>query len=219
MGVLFILATVSSIIGVLLYDPILKDPDYLITGLEHKNQVILGALCELILVCSAVGTSIMLFPFLKKHSESLALGYVCFRLLEAIIITVGIVSVLTLLTLSQEFVEAAAPHATSFQTAGTLLKAVHDWTFLLGPNFMLGINTLMCSYLLYQSKLVPPPIAVMGFAGATLILLAAVLEMFGIILQLSTWGVVLAIPVASYEMILAVWLIVKGFNVSAIASK
>jgi len=213
-GVLFILATVSSIIGVLLYDPILKDPNYLITGFEHKNQVILGVLCELVLVCSAVGTSIMLFPFFKKHSESLALGYVCFRLLEAVIIAVGIVSVLSLLTLSQEFIEAAAPHATSFQTAGTLLKAVHDWTFLLGPNFMLGINTLMCSYLLYQSKLVPRPIAVMGLAGATLILLAAVLEMFGIILQLSTWGAVLAIPVASYEMILAVWLIVKGFNVS-----
>lgn len=125
-GILFILATVSSIICVLLYDPILKDPDYLITGFEHKNQVILGALCELILVCSAVGTSITLYPFLKKHSESLALGYVCFRLLEAVIITVGIISVLSLLTLSQEFVEAAAPNASSFQTLGTLLLAVHD---------------------------------------------------------------------------------------------
>ncbi|MDF2960776.1 MAG: hypothetical protein K0S39_2511 [Paenibacillus sp.] len=116
-GVLFIFATVSAIIGLILYDPILNDSDYLIKGFENKNQVILGALFELILVCSAIGTSIMLFPFLKKYNESIALGYVCFRLLEAVVIGVGIISVLSLLTLSQEFVEAAAPNAASFQTS------------------------------------------------------------------------------------------------------
>lgn len=214
-GVLFILATVSAIIGLLLYDPILNTPDYLIKGFENKNQVILGALFELILVCSAVGTSIMLFPILKKHNESLALGYVCFRLLEAVIITVGIVSVLSLLTLSQKFVEAADPDVSSFQSLGALLKAVHDWTFILGPNFMLGVNTMLCSYLLYKLKLVPRFIPILGLTGATLILIAALLEMFGVILQISTWGTVLAIPVAFYEMILAVWLIVKGFNLPA----
>ncbi|MDF2681572.1 MAG: hypothetical protein K0R47_2762, partial [Brevibacillus sp.] len=108
------------------------------------------------------------------------LGYVCFRLLEAVVISVGIISVLSLLTLSQEFVEAAAPNAAYYQTSGTLLKAIHDWTFLLGPNFLLGVNTMLYSYLLYQSKLVPR----------------------------------VPIPVATYEMILAVWLIVKGFNLS-----
>ncbi|MDQ8736215.1 DUF4386 domain-containing protein [Paenibacillus sp. LHD-38] len=218
-GVLFILAAVTSIIGLLLYDPILNDPDYLTTGFEHKNQVVLGALFELILVCSAIGTSIMLYPLLRKQNESIALGYVCFRFLEAVIITVGIVSVLSLLTLSQEFVETAAPNASSFQTSGTLLTAVHDWTFMLGPNFMLGVNTMMCSYLLYKSKLVPRFISVMGLTGATLIFIAALLEMFGVILQLSTWGAILAIPVALYEMTLAVWLIVKGFNLSAFASE
>ncbi|NEW09323.1 DUF4386 domain-containing protein [Paenibacillus sp. SYP-B3998] len=218
-GVLFILATVSSIIGLILYDPILNDPDYLIKGSEHANKVILGAVFELILVCSAIGTSITLFPLLRKQNESLALGYVCFRFLEAVIITVGIISVLSLLTLSQEFVKAGAPNAASFQTSGTLLKAIHDWTFLLGPNFMLGVNTMLGSYLLYKSKLVPRVISGWGLTGATLILIAALLVMFGVIRQLSTWGAVLAIPVASYEMILAVWLIVKGFNLSALSSK
>jgi len=188
-------------------------------GSENGNQVTLGALFELILACSVVGTSIMLFPYLRKCNEGIALGYVCFRLLEAVLIIVGLVSVLALLTLSREFEHAAAPNVASFQTSGALLKAVHDWTFLLGPNFMLGINTMMCSYLLYQSKLVPRFIAVMGFAGATFILIAALLEMFGIILQLSTWGAVLAIPIFAYEMTLAIWLIAKGFNLSAIASK
>ncbi|UKS24231.1 DUF4386 domain-containing protein [Paenibacillus sp. HWE-109] len=217
-GVLFILATVTSIIGLILYDPILNGPNSLVTGSEHANQVILGALLELILACSVVGTSITLFPFLKKQNESLALGYVCFRLLEAAIIIVGVISVLSLLTLSQEFVKISTPNTASFQTSGILLKAVHDWTFMLGPNFMLAVNTMMCSYLLYKSKLVPRFISIMGLAGATLIFIATLLEMFGIILQLSTWGAILAVPVFAYEMILAVWLIVKGFNSTSHAS-
>jgi hypothetical protein len=123
---------------------------------------------------------------------------------------------LSLLTLSQEFVAAAAPNASAFQASGSLLLAVHDWTFVLGPNLMLGVNTMMCSYLLYKSRLVPRFIAVWGLTGATLVFIAGLLELFGVILQVSVWGMLLAMPIASYEMILAVWLIVKGFNSSAI---
>lgn len=215
-GVLFIVAAVSSIIGVILYDPILNGPDYLINGSAHANQVILGALMELILVASAVGTSITMFPFLRKYNETLALGHVCFRFLEAVIITVGIISVLSLLTLSRDFTAAAVPDPASFQASGTLLKAVHDWTFMLGPNFMLGINTMMYSYIFYRSGLVPRFIPILGITGSTLVFIAALLEMFGVIPQLSVWGAILALPVAANEMILAVWLIMKGFNLSAL---
>ena len=218
-GVLFILATVTSIIALVLYQPFLNNPDYLMKSFKNENWVILGALFELILACSAVGTAIMLFPYLRISNESIALGYVCFRFLEVVFIVIGVVSVLTLLTLRHEYVDAVAPHVSSFKTSNTLLIAVHDWTFLLGPNFMLGVNTMMCSYLLYQSKLVPRFIAGIGLIGATLIFIAALLEMFSIILQVSTWGVVLATPIALYEMILAVWLIFKGFNPSAIATR
>lgn len=218
-GILFILAAVTAIIGLILYDPILNDPDYLIKGSEHANQVILGALMELILVISAVGTSTTMFPLLRKYNETIALWHVCFRFLEAVIITVGIISVLSLLTLSQEFVAAGAPDISSFQASGTLLKAVHDWTFLLGPNFMLGINTMMYSYIFYKTKLVPRFIPILGMTGATLIFIAALLEMFGVFPQQSVWGAILALPVAANEMILAVWLIVKGFNESALLLK
>ena len=187
-GVLFILAAASSIIGLLLYDPILGDPDYLVNGAAHANQVILGALMELILVVSAVGTSITMFPFLRRYNESIALGHVCFRFMEAVIITVGIVSVLSLLTLSQEYVAAGAPDVASYQASGTVFHAVHDWTFLLGPNFMLGINTMLYSYIFYQSKLVPRFISLLGMTGATLVFIAALLEMFGVFSQLSVWG-------------------------------
>ncbi|MCM3654343.1 DUF4386 domain-containing protein [Metabacillus litoralis] len=217
-GVLFILAAVTAIIGRLLYDPILNGPDYLMRGSEHANQVILGALMELILVVSAVGTATTMFPILRKYNETIALWHACFRFLEAIVITVGVISVLSLLTLSREFVAAGALDTASFQASGTLLKAVYDWTFLLGPNFLLGINTIMYSYIFYKSKLVPRFIPILGMTGATLVFICALLVMFGVIQQVSVWGAILALPVFANEMILAVWLIVKGFNESALAS-
>lgn len=217
-GVLFLLAAVTAIIGLNLYNPILKGPDYLINGSEHANQVILGALMELILIVAAIGTATTMFPFLRKYNETIALWHVCFRFLEAVIITIGVISVLSLLTLSREFVAAGAPDIASFQASGTLLKAVHEWTFLLGPNFMLGINTMMYSYIFYKSKLVPRFISILGMTGATLVFIAGLLELFGVIQQVSVWGVLLALPVFANEMTLAVWLIVKGFNESALAS-
>jgi hypothetical protein len=217
-GVLFILAAGTAIIGLNLYNPILKDSNYLINGPEHANQVILGALMELILVVSAVGTATTMFPILRKYNETIALWHICFRFLEAIIITVGIISVLSLLTLCKEFTTIASPNIASFEASGTVLKAIHDWTFLLGPNFMLGINTIMYSYIFYKSKLVPRFIPILGMTGSALIFLAALLEMFGVITQISIWGAILSLPIFANEMILAVWLIVKGFNESALTS-
>lgn len=217
-GVLFLLAAVTAVIGLNLYNPILNDPDYLIKGTEHANQVILGAVMELILVVSVIGTATTMFPILRKYNETIALWHVCFRFLEAIIITVGVISVLSLLTLSREFVASGSIDTSSFQASGTVLKAVHDWTFLLGPLFMLGINTMMYSYIFYKSKLVPRFLSILGMTGATLVFICALLVMFGVFPQISFWGAIFAIPVAANEMILAVWLLIKGFNESAIAS-
>ena len=111
-----------------------------------------------------------------------------FRFLEAIIITIGVISVLSLLTLSREFVAAAPPDIASFQASGIVLKAIHDWTFLLGPLFMLGINTMMYSYIFYKSKLVPRFIPILGMTGATLVFINALLVMFGVVEQISVWG-------------------------------
>ncbi|WP_136605636.1 DUF4386 domain-containing protein [Paenibacillus dokdonensis] len=218
-GVLFILAAVTSIIGALiLYKPILNDPDYLIQGSAHANEVVLGAIMELILVISAVGTATTMFPFLRKFNKTIALWHVCFRFLEAIVITIGVISVLSLLALSRDYVAAGAPDIASYQVSGTLLKAVHDYTFLLGPNFFLGINTVLYSYIFYKSKLVPRFIPILGLTGSALIFLAALLEMFGVIEQVSAWGAILALPIFANEMALAVWLIAKGFNESAVHS-
>jgi hypothetical protein len=217
-GVLFILAAVTAVIGLNLYNPILNGPNYLIEGSQHANQVILGAFMELILVVSAIGTATTMFPLLRQYNETIALWHVCFRFLEAIIITVGIISMLSLLTLSREFVAAGAPDPSSFHSSGIILKAVHDWTFMLGPLFMLGINTVMYSYIFYKTRLVPRFISILGMTGATCVFVCSLFVMFGVFPQISFWGAILAVPVAANEMILAVWLITKGFNENAIAS-
>lgn len=216
-GVFFIFATVSAILGLLFYQPILAGPNYLINGAAHQNQVALGALMELILVGTAIGTAIGLFPVLRSYGERIALGHLFFRFLEAVVITMGIVSVLSLLSLSQDFAAADAPDASAYHAAGTLLLAIHTWTFALGPLLMLGINTFMYSSLLYKSRLVPRPLAVLGLSGAVLVFGAGLLVLFGVAPQLSVLVSLLALPIASYEMILAVWLIVKGFNPAAVA--
>ncbi|USB33185.1 DUF4386 domain-containing protein [Paenibacillus sp. YPG26] len=212
-GVLFIIAAVTAIIGVILYRPILNGSDYLVQGAAHANQVVLGAIMELLLVVSAVGTATVMYPFLARYHRTIAVWHVCFRFMEAVVITIGVISVLSLLTLSQEYVAAGAPDTDFYHVSGSLLHAIHEWTFLLGPNFFLGINTMMYSYIFYKSGLVPKFIPLLGITGSLLILLAALLEMFGVIDQLSVWGGILALPVFANEMILAGWLIVKGFRV------
>jgi hypothetical protein len=215
-GIFFIIASATAILGLFFYQPILRGPDYLTNGAAHANQVILGALMELALVVTAIGTAIGLFPVLRPHGERVALTHLLFRFLEAVAITVGIVAMLSLLTLSQESVTAAAAEASSYQVAGSLLHAVYKWTSMLGPLFFLGINTMMYSSLLYKSKLVPRPLAGMGMTGAGLVLVFAMLVLFGVSVQGADLWVLLAMPIAFYEMILAGWLIVKGFNPSAI---
>ncbi len=194
-GVCFILATVTAILGGLFYQPMLTGPDYLSNGARHTNQVVLGALMELVLVCTAIGTAIGLFPVLRPYGERIALGHLCFRFLEAAVITVGIVAILSLLTLSRAFVAEAAPDASAYHVAGALLHAVYKWTSMLGPLFFLGVNTLMYSSLLYKSRLVPRPLAVFGLTGATLVFGYAMLVMFGVAVQGKDPWIVLALPI------------------------
>lgn len=218
-GVLFIAAAVFSVLGLVSYGPILSNPDYMITGPTSENQIVLGGLFELLTAAAVAGIAITFFPVLRKRNESAALGYVGFRLLEAVLIIMGLVSLLALLNLRQAFVSGNLVDVPSLQTADELLRSVHAWAFILGPNFMLGINTLLYSYLLYRMKIVPRAIAVLGLVGAVTVFVAAILEMFGVITQTSVQGVMLAIPVATYEMTLAVYLIVKGFKLSEFASE
>jgi hypothetical protein len=218
-GVLFITATVAGILSEFLFlGPILNSPDYLINVSANENQVIIGALLLLIMAAAIFGIPVMLFPILKKHNENIALGYVVARIFEAVTVVVGVISLLSLLTLSQEFLIAGATDASYFQTFGTLLLAARDWTDLIGTQIVFSLTALILNYSLYQSKLIPRFISVWGLIGAPLILAAGVLGIFGLISPFSTISIFLYLPIALQEMIFALWLIVKGFNSSAIDS-
>ncbi len=216
-GVLFIIATVFSILGGVFIVPSLDDPDYLIKVSANENQVLIGVLFELIAAGAVAGTGITLFPIFRKHNETLALGYAGGRIIEAVTIILAALGALLLLTLSREYV-AGAPDASSLQTLGTLLRAVRDWTNLLGPIFVLSLNALMLNSVFYQSRLIPRWLSVWGLIGATLVLAAGLLRLFGLD-PFSPISILLTLPIALFEMVLAVRLIVKGFNSSAIASE
>ncbi|HQW25439.1 MAG TPA: DUF4386 domain-containing protein [Saprospiraceae bacterium] len=211
-GILFIIAAVAAMTGRILYGPILADPDYIIKGTAHEAQVLWGAFFEILTAFAVIGTPVALFPVLRKYNQSLAIATVSFRLLETTMIIVGILSLLTIVTLSHEFTNEINPDTTSYLLAGKSLLAFQNWTFAFGPNVALGPSTFMTGYLLYRSKLVPRFISILGMVGGPVIFTCGVLVMFGMFTQTSLWGGLLAIPVFVYEMSLAIRLLSRGFN-------
>jgi hypothetical protein len=212
-GVLFITATVAYSLGVIILDPILSSSDYLTKASENENQVIMGSFLVLIDAVAVAGIGIVIYPILKKHNETLALGYAGARIAEGVLFAVNVIPILTLLTLSQEFVKAGAPDTSYYQTLGTLLLAAGDWAFLLGFGLAFTLSALILNFLLYKSKLVPRWLSGWGFVGAALLWAYYLLQFFGI-----NQVEILFLPIAVQEMVFAVWLIVKGFNSSAIDS-
>ena len=212
-GALFIIGTVAGILSVVFTRPILNDQDFLIKVSVNENQIITGTLFVLIMGLALAMVPVLMFPIFKKHSEALALGAVVFRgALETVTYIAIALSWLLLITLSQEYVKAGSPDASYFQTLGIFLLATVDWiSQTLAIVFSLG--SLMIYYLFYQSKLIPRWLSVWGLIGAILYLATPLLGMFG-----SELGFLMA-PLALQEMVLAIWLIVKGFNPSAIASE
>jgi hypothetical protein len=198
-----------------LIESILGDPDYLITVSENKTQVIIGVLIAFIDGIAIVGIAVFMFPILKKHNEPIALGYVGFRITEFAIILVYLICPLLLIDLSQEYVKAGTPADSYFQTSGTLFLAVRYWALQMVYifNFLAG---LMLSYLLYKSKLIPRFLSVLGLIGYALLLPGTLLHMFGYIDILGV--LIIFAPGGLFELILPIWLFVKGFNSSAIDS-
>ena len=210
-GVFFIACTVSSILSVLFLGS-LDAPDYLVNVGAHENQVLIGMLVQSIWALTCVGIPVLLFPILKKHNETLALGFFGLRLIEGIFVFLAIVCQLSLLTLSKEYVTGVLDPS-SYQASGSILHAVRDWAFWVGPSITFALSALILNYALYRSKFVPRWLSGWGLVGALAIISAELLAFFG----LNQFYEVLAAPIGLQEMALAIWLIVKGFSSSAIA--
>jgi Domain of unknown function (DUF4386) len=212
-GALFALTIVSSIAGLLLYDPVLNDADYIL-GDGADSRVQLGALCEIVLAITNIGTAVVIWPIVRRQSETLALSYVASRTVESTVIAVGLISLLSVVTLREDFAGTGA-NAGSLDIAGQSLVAIHDYTFLLGPGFCVGVNGLVLGYLFYKSGLVPPRLAIFGVIGGPLIFASSIAVLFGAYEQDGA-HFIFSIPEIIFEVGITIYTLWKGFRPSPI---
>ena len=214
-GVLFILTFVTSIAGALAYGPVLSDPNY-VNGAGADTRVFVGAFLELLLIITNIGCAVVLFPLLKRQNETLALGYVTARLVECAFIGIGLLSLLTIVTLRHG---AAAADAGSLRVVGKSLVAVHNWAYLLGPGFIDGIGTgLILGWLMYRSGLVSRRMALFGVIGGPLLATSGIAVLLGVIPRGSLLQNLATVPEIVWEAFLGLWLTFKGFSPSPITS-
>jgi uncharacterized protein DUF4386 len=215
-GVLFITATVASLLGTAMEQPILTGTDYLTRVAGNANRVSAGGLLELIAAGTSVGIAIALYPVLQKWSAGLAVGSVAFRTMEAVMYAVGAVGLLSLLTVGQLFTNAATADRVSLQAIGDSLLEVRQAAVLAGV-FAFCLGALMYYVVFYQSRLVPRWLAGWGIVAVLLLLVACLSALFSHS-PVTTYAV-LILPIALQEMVLAVWLIARGFSPSAVRSR
>jgi hypothetical protein len=219
-GWLFLITFITSIpAAFVFYPPVLNDPNYIV-GAGADMSVKLGAFMEVILVVANIGTAVVLYPLLKRQNSIVALGYVTARVMEGAMIAVGILSLLSVVTLRQDFAGVAGVDAASLVPIGSALVAVHDWTFLLGPGFLAPLgNGILLGYLMYRSGLVPRGMAMLGLIGGPLLIVAFVAVLFGVFEQVSLPAAIATIPEFLWELSLGIYLVVKGFKPSPITAE
>lgn len=219
-GILFIIATVAGVVGSSLTSPIVGAPDYLVQIAANKNLIVLGAIFSFVAGIGSAGIAISLYPVLRKYNEGLALGSVGFRLIEGVFYIVSTLGLLSLLSLSREYASAGSQAAPMFQVLGNLILEVRVWAGFVLAVIAFCIGGAMYYYIMYRSRLIPRWLSAWGLAGLALLFLMTLLLAFGEEISApSGKQLLLAVPIAIQEMVLAVWLIVKGFNPPAITSE
>lgn len=218
-GVLFVITYITSIAAKFaFYPPLLENADYIVGG-GDDTRVLWGALSEMILIIANIGTAVALFPVLKRKYEGLALGFVAARVMESVFIGVGILSVLSIVTLRQDYSGSGGAESATLMTVGEALVTLQEWTFQLGPGFIVGVgNGILLGYMMYRSGLVPRGMAVLGLVGGPLICVSGAAVLLGLIEAGSAWQLVASIPEFFWELSLGVYLIVKGFRPSPVTA-
>jgi hypothetical protein len=213
-GAFYVITFAASIPALFLLAPVLNNPDYVVSS-GADNQVLLGCFLDLVTALAGIGSAVALFPVVKRQNEAVALGFVTSRMFEAAAIVIGVVSLLAVVTLRQNLVGApgaAGADEAALVTVGQSLVAVRDWTFLLGPNLMAGINALLLGSLMYRSGLVPRVIPTLGLIGGPLLLAASTAIFFGVIDRSTVWFAIAVVPIFVWELSLGIWMAVKGFR-------
>ena len=211
---LFIVATAASIIAAVMMGPILAEPDYLGAVSKNANTMILAVLCMFIAAGSIAGIPITLFPIIKRYDETMAFWFLGARFFEAIIYAVGAIFTLSLLSLAREYTGSSTPDAPHFQTFGAVIRATSDAAFNIGTVIVFSLSAVILSIIFFRTDLVPRWLSVWKFVGGVLLLIQGLLVIFDA--ATPTLEATLFMPIAVNEMVLAVWLITKGFNASAL---
>ena len=206
-GVLYLLTFITSIPALALYEPALRHPVAFVAGSGNVNKIYLGALLELLLILANIGTAVVIVPIMRRRLEDLAIGYVTARIVESTFILVGILAMLAIATLQQE--TAGAAEATVAYT----LAAIKDWTFILGPGWMVGWgNGLILGYMMYRTGLVPRAATWLGLVGGPLIIISGTIVMFGGGHPSGTLQGIATIPEGLWELFLGVYCTIWGFR-------
>lgn len=215
-GILYLL-TFVSIPTLFLYDPVRENADFVL-GAGSDTGVLWGAFAEVVVALAGVGTAVVLFRVAKRQSETAALGFVTARVLEAALILVGVVNLLSLVTLRNDVAGTAGADPAALITTGQTHLATYDWAFLLSQSLMPVFNALCLGYVMYRSGLVPRILPIVGLIGAPLLLASDIAIFFGVYDRVSPAAAVAFIPIALWELSLGIWLVAKGFNPAAVAA-
>jgi Domain of unknown function (DUF4386) len=214
-GVLYVI-TFVSIPTLFLYQPVKTSVDTFILGAGSATGVVWGALSEIIVGLAGIATAVVLYPVLKRVSQTAALGLVTARLLETSLIFVGVIHLLTILSLRNGLAGTPGVDSSALVTVGHSLAAGYSSTFLVSQSLMPVACDLLLGYLLYRSGLVPRVLPIIAFIGAPLLLASDIAVFMGVYPQVSPLAALAALPVAAFELSLGVWLIVKGFKRTAL---
>jgi hypothetical protein len=217
-GILYLITFAASIPAAFYFlSPVLDDPAYIL-GSGADTRVIVGCLLDVVNALAAIGTAVAVYPVVRRQNESLALGFVTTRMLEAAVIMIGVVSLLAVVTLRRDVAGTAGADQASLVTTGQALVAVRDYTFQFGPNLCAALNALMFATLLYRSRLVPRILPTMGLIAAPLLILATLGVVFGLTEQGSVWFAPGGALIFVWELSIGIYMTVKGFKPSPITA-
>ena len=208
-GLFYIATFVFSIPALGLYEGVVNDPNFVL-GAGSDQGVLWGGLIEILTALTGIGTAVALYPVIKRHGPGRAVGFVASRTLEAAMIFTGVVAVLAVYTLRQDF--AGGTDTAALTTTASALVAIKEWTFLLGPGLMASVNALCFATILYRSGLVPRWMPTLGLIGAPLLLASSTVTLFGGWEQVSSTAILFVLPIAVWEFSVGVYMTVKGFK-------
>jgi hypothetical protein len=215
-GILYLISFVS-IPSLALYNPVRDNADFVL-GAGSDTGVLWAAFLEVVVALAGIGTAVVLFRVARRQSETAALGFVTARVLEAALILVGVVNMLSILTLRNHVAGTAGADPASLVTMGQAHLATYDWAFLLSQSLMPVFNAMCLGYVMYRSGLVPRILPIIGLIGAPLLLASDLAIFFGVYDRTAPAALVAVLPIAVWELSLGVYLTVKGFKPAAVAA-